>query len=232
MIVKNEENRFLKQVLNAAKEYVDFILIIDDASTDDTVSECTEILADFPHKIIQNETSLFENETILRSYQWQESIKLGPEWILVLDADEVFENSITDQINDLLQTKKDAIYFRLYDFWNELEYREDEHWYAHQIYRPFMMRNKSDITYSFHNMAQHCGRLPAEIIHFPYLLSDIKLKHFGWSRACDRQEKFERYLKLDPEGKFGNMAQYRSILDKKPNLIPFEEVNDEENISR
>ena len=232
MIVKNEENRFLEKVLNAAKKYVDFILIIDDSSTDNTAYKCKELLAEFPHKIIQNETSLFANETILRSLQWQESLKLNPEWILILDADELFEDSISDQISDLLQTEKEAIYFRLYDFWSESEYREDEHWYAHKIYRPFIIKNKPDITYSFHNMPQHCGRFPAETVHFSYHLSDIRLKHLGWSRAKDRQEKFERYLKLDPDGKFGNMAQYISILDENPNLIKFEEEAYEENINR
>jgi len=224
LVVKNEEHRFLETVLVSAQKYVDFILIIDDASTDATVQLCREILADFPHKIVENAESLFANETNLRSLQWEESLKLNPEWILILDADEVFEAALVEQIESLLQTEKDAIYFRLYDFWNESEYREDHLWYAHQTYRPFIVRNKAGISYSFRDMAQHCGRFPTEIIHFPYQLSDLRIKHYGWARVADRQRKFARYMELDPQGKFGNMAQYQSILDEKPNLVKFEEV--------
>ena len=222
MVVKNEENRFLEQMLLSAKAYVDFILIIDDASTDNTVAICEKVLTNFPHKIIKNHTSLFENETNLRTFQWQETLKLNPNWILILDADELFEDTIFDKIEDLLQTTKDAIYFRLFDFWSETHYRDDALWYAHRTYRPFMMRNKESMAYSFKDAAQHCGRFPLEITQLSYELSDIRLKHLGWSREIDRKNKFERYLQLDPNGEFGNMHQYLSICDENPNLKPFD----------
>lgn len=36
MIVKNEENRYLKKVLEALRHYIDEAVIIDDGSTDQT----------------------------------------------------------------------------------------------------------------------------------------------------------------------------------------------------
>ena len=224
MIVKNEADRYLEQALQSAKEYVDFILIVDDASTDETINLCEEILAEFPHHILPLEKSLFENETQLRALQWRESQKLNPEWILVLDADEFFEESIVSEIDQLLASDKDAHYFRLYDFWSGSEYREGDWWQAHKYYRPFLVRNKPDINYTFPDAAQHCGRFPQEIVHFPYALSNVRIKHMGWSKKEDRQKKYQRYLKLDPGGQFGNLAQYNSILDEHPTLIPFEGV--------
>ena len=222
MIIKNEEGRFLELALESAKKYVDFILLIDDASTDNTVNICREILADFPHKIVENEVSLFANEVELRTLQWQESLKLSPEWILIIDADELFEDIITEKIDDLLQTDKDAIYFRKYDLWNEEEYRDDHLWYAHRVYRPFIVRNKKNSDFTFRNTAQHCGSFPIETTHYSYELSDIRLKHYGWAREADRKFKYDRYARLDPGGKFGILAQYESILDENPNLVTFD----------
>lgn len=221
MIVKNETGRFLEKALESAKKYVDFILIIDDASTDGTVELCQEMLIDFPHKIIQNEVSQFENETNLRHFQWQESLKLDSEWILILDADEMFEETMPHRIKEILATNKDAIYFRLYDFWNESEYRDDDFWKAHEHYRAFIVRHKKDLPYTFAKLAQHCGRFPQETVHFSYAFSDVRLKHLGWSCQADRKRKFDRYLRLDPHGEFGSMPQYLSILDPHPTLVPF-----------
>jgi len=222
MVVKNEAGRFLELALESAKQYVDFVLVIDDASTDKTVELCEKILADFPHQIIRNKTSMFENETKLRSFLWQESLKLNAEWIMILDADEVFEETIAHRIKELLSTDKDAIYFRLYDFWDKAKYRDDALWNAHHYYRPFIVRHKKNLPYNFPDVAQHCGRFPIEVKHFEYELSEIRLKHLGWSRKEDRKHKFERYMRLDPKGEFGDMRQYLSILDESPKLIPFD----------
>jgi hypothetical protein len=50
----------------------------------------------------------------------------------------------------------------------------------------------------------------------------MAIQHWGWSRPEDRKAKYERYMKADPEGKNGSLAQYRSILDPKPALRRFE----------
>ena len=40
MQVRNESNRYLREVLNDLSEYVDEIVILDDGSTDDTIAIC------------------------------------------------------------------------------------------------------------------------------------------------------------------------------------------------
>ena len=61
MIVKNEEGRYLNQVLNSLKGHIDEAVIIDDGSSDNTINICREILQDIPLHIIQNEQSMFAN---------------------------------------------------------------------------------------------------------------------------------------------------------------------------
>jgi len=226
MIVKNEGNRYLRRVLESAREYIDNAVIIDDASTDNTVEICKELLKDIPLTLIKNEESKFSNETELRKQQWTETIKTDPDWILFLDADEIFEDNFKNHVKELMiNYDVDSYMFRLYDLWDEEHYRDDQLWCAHNLYRIFMIRYQKNFEYKFNETAQHCGRLPYNAGELQYFLSNLRLKHYGWAREEDKIEKYNRYLELDPDGKFGSLEQYQSILDTDVNLIKWEESN-------
>lgn len=94
MIVKNESKNFLESVLKEAVQLVDEAVIIDDASTDNTVEICEKLLKNIPHRIIRNKKSMFSVEYKLRMKQWKETLKSNPDWILFLDADDIFENKM------------------------------------------------------------------------------------------------------------------------------------------
>lgn len=228
MIVKNEEDRYLREVLSNAIRYVDDVVIIDDASTDHTVDICREILKDIPHKIIVNKTSLFAKEYKLRQMQWRETLKMNPDWILFLDADEIFESRMKDWAKILIANESVDMYcFPLYDMWNDTHYRSDQWWNAHTRYMPFLLRYQPKFRYTFKSTNQHCGRMPKNVYQMDYANVDIRIKHYGWSREEDRIKKYERYMKLDPNGTIGVSEQYRSILDKQPNLVRFTDENEE-----
>ncbi|MGX9132924.1 glycosyltransferase [Rummeliibacillus sp. JY-2-4R] len=224
MIVKNESGRFLKQVLKSHLNYIDEAVIIDDASTDDTVEICLEILKDIPVRLVRNKKSKFANEVSLRRQQWEETISTNPDWIINLDADEIFEDSFAKEVQQLLEQDDFDVYsFRLYDFWNSTHYREDEFWQAHQIYRPFLVRYRKEVNYTWNEVPLHCGRFPENIFELPNSISDLRIKHLGWINSEERLAKFKRYQALDPESKYGNIQQYLSIMDENPKLIPWEE---------
>lgn len=223
MVVKNEADRYLKQVLKAAREYITDAVIIDDASTDDTVRVCQEALQGIPLRLIKNHESKFSNEVLLRKQQWEETIKTDPEWILALDADEIFEDAFKYKLPHMLDAPFDAYYFRLFDFWSETEYREDPNWQAHLSFRPFLIRYKPGIEYTWKEASQHCGRFPLNILEFPMCLSELRLKHYGYATEPDRLVKYERYNRLDPKALTEYKELYTSILDKNPHLIQWEE---------
>lgn len=220
MVVRNEADKFLRKMLLACIEYVDDVLIIDDASTDNTVILCEELLHDVPHVIVKNKQSLFANEYILREQQWKETIKLDPEWILFLDADEIFEPCFKDQIREVLLSDPgiDVYKFRLFDRWNELEYRSDDLWNAHLRYVPFIVRYRKEIPYLFEKKVQHCGRIPWNVKYMKSQKSELRLQHLGWMLPEIREHKYNRYMQLDPDGVCGDIEQYKSILDKHPTL--------------
>lgn len=224
MPVRNESAKFLKEVLKEASRYIDNAVIIDDASTDNSVAICSRILKKIPYNIIHNNASKFANEIDLRKQQWNETVKTDPDWILFLDADEMFERDFRTEVRNMMSRQDIDVYcFRLYDMWDPNHYREDRYWNAHMVNRPFLVRYRKDFPYVWKETPQHCGRLPANIYSLPNDISPLRLKHYGWSRPKLRREKYERYLRLDPGALYGIKEQYESILDENPNLVEWNE---------
>jgi len=206
--------------LEEHKHYIDEAVIIDDGSEDESVDICRQILSGIPLYIIRNSVSKFSNEIELRRQQWTETLKTNPDWILNLDADEMFEPCFRDDVKTLMHHQDIDLYcFRLYDFWDEYHYREDEFWRAHFSYRPFLFRYQHEFNYVWKESAQHCGRFPQNIIELPTAASSDRLKHFGWADPNDRIEKYKRYKTLDVDVKHGVKGQYDSILDEAPRLM-------------
>lgn len=225
MIVKNEEGRYLEEVLTQNKKYITNAVIIDDGSTDRTREIVKDILGDTKLKLIENKKSMFLNEVNLRKLQWNETIKTSPDWILSLDADEVFENAFEDNILDLIDSDPwcDAYAFRLYDFWDKKNFREDEYWKAHFTYRTFLTRYQKNFNYTWIENPIHCGRLPNNILGLNIATSKYRIKHYGWMKQEDRLKKYVRYKKHDPQGIYGNKGQYESILNPNPRLVRWNE---------
>jgi hypothetical protein len=226
MLVRNESGRFLEKALLRHADYIDSAVILDDASSDDTPSICCRCLKNIPFRLIHNAQPGFSNEVHLRKQQWEETLKTDPDWILCLDADEMFEDAFANDFRYLInQDQFDLFCFRLYDFWDGTRYREDRYWSAHRFYRPFLVRPRMDFKYIWEETPQHCGRLPKNVFELPNALSSLRLKHFGWSTPELRKEKYDRYMTLDPGARYGVKEQYESILDENPILIDWVERN-------
>ncbi|NGX37569.1 MAG: hypothetical protein K1000chlam2_00725 [Chlamydiae bacterium] len=224
MIVKNEADRYLERVLESVRPFINEAVIIDDASTDNTVAVCQKLLKDIPLHLVINSESKVSNEISLRKQLWEETVKTDPDWILILNADEIFEDKIKDQITGMIHNPcVQAYFFRLYDFWNTTHYREDDIWKPNENYAPFLVRYHPGIQYQWKETPQHCGRFPQTIFQFQKELSPLRIKHYGWAKPEDRRAKYKRYQKLDPEAQYGDKNQYDSILDETPHLVAWEE---------
>ncbi|OAT80852.1 glycosyltransferase family 2 protein [Desulfotomaculum copahuensis] len=224
MLVRNEADRYLEKVLRHAAQYIDSAVILDDASEDQTAAVCRRVLAGKPLLLVSNREPSFANEIVLRKQLWDLAAGTNPEWLLFLDADEIFEERAVAELPRLAADPEVMVYsFRLYDMWDEGHYREDACWCAHHFHRPFMVRHLPGFSGRWRETPQHCGRLPLNIAELKGANSSLRIKHLGWMKPADRLAKYYRYKKLDPAGRYGNNGQYLSILDPKPRLAPWED---------
>lgn len=224
MQVRNEENRYLKEVLEDLSQYVDDIVVVDDGSTDNTVRICES----FPkvREVFCLTQSHFHKEWELRNILWREGTKHNPDWVLAIDADEIFEKKFHEEVSSLInQDEYDWVAFRLFDFWGSKDfYREDELWNLHKKHSLMLVRYLPSFPYYYLQLEHHAHRLPLSYRALPGYCSDIRVKHYGWAGSEEeRFQKYERYMKIDPNGKWGSLAHYQSILDKHPNLVRWKE---------
>jgi glycosyltransferase involved in cell wall biosynthesis len=220
MLVRNESGRWLEKILSQMRIICDDIVVLDDMSTDNTPEICTEYGAE----VFYSDRSYWAtNEIRQRKFLWELATygaRFG-DWILCLDADETFDHPelVQSYVLQAENAKCNSLAFPLYDMWTPTHYRDDEYWQAHNCVWPFCVKYE-DKDYFWKETPLHCGRFPMNAIN-KIAACPIRIQHWGWAKPEDRQEKYERYMKSDPEGKYGCMEQYQSILDPKPVLRRF-----------
>lgn len=174
MIVKNGEGRYLERMLKSVAGH------IDDASRDGTVQMCRALLTGIPLKIISNTKSIFANEVRLRKKQWEETTKMNPDWISNLDANEIVEEEFWNHVQEIVSNPNcGRCAFRLYDMWNETQYREDLFWQAHRRSDTFLVRYQLGFPYQWREIAQHCGIFPSNCNEFPKTEHAYRIQHWG-----------------------------------------------------
>jgi hypothetical protein len=227
MVVRDEAGRYLERVLRRAALEVDDVLVVDDASTDGTADLCASILDDLAiaGEVVRRAESLFAQEWRSRLDAWRLALARGPEWILVLDGDELLDAPARALRGHVDQGRYDAVGFRLFDMWDEHHYRDDALWCAHTRAWPLLVRVDPTEGVEWSRKDLHCGRVPLAVARRPrhrLLHSGFRVQHLGWMTEADRRAKSERYSMRDPDGRWGDRAQYASILDPAPRLTRWE----------
>ncbi|MHA7579129.1 glycosyltransferase [Paenibacillus vandeheii] len=222
--VRNERGRYLEEVLDDLSEFVDEIVIVDDASTDGTPDICRA----YP-KVVRLEVlekPLFAEEWRLRNALWQAAVGTSPDWLLSVDADELYSTEAKKAIRALInQDHSDWIAFRFYDMWGgRNHYREDDLWGLHRRHTASLVRYMPGYPYFYPQQNHHVPRLPLPCTVLPGISTELKVQHLGWAGSLeDRVRKYLRYKRIDPHGEWGSLEHYESILDPEPRLIPWKE---------
>lgn len=167
-----DEEQYIARAINNMKPYVDEIVIVDGGSKDNTVAICEELGCKVFHKPFEFH---WANQ---RNYLFE---MCENDWILMLDADEYFSDTILDRLQTFVKTgdkKNIACYqFRLETYFDEVLYSEGN------VYTSRLM-NKKGGTWSgqLHEVFQlhaECVayRPPEEYI--VYHKKTLKRQHFN-----------------------------------------------------
>jgi|SRR5690554_77073 len=214
--VRNEAKRYLSTVLKNISSLVSGIVILDDASTDDTPTLCRS----HPRVIRYHRLAkplFLRDEAAFRSMLWGMTMELNPTWVLALDADEYPESKLKKEFIE--KTAKSLIRLPVCHFWGSLEhYRIDGMWNPLLYPTACLFRPKKDRVYHWAQRRLHCGRFPVEAYENPSVTTKVRLLHFGYADRGEHWGKYDRYIQADPEGVFCPQEHYASILDPHPVL--------------
>ena len=223
--VYNEEHKFLKQWLEKYSKLTNKIVIIDDGSTDNSVSICSKYTS-----YIYETNHLFKDETPkLNNLLWNYCTKIANnnDFILIIDNDELMtEKSIEhfeEQIYNCNKLDGDSISWAKYDMWNQTQYREDPPlWMAHRMLWTWCVKYKKNYNYYWDNIKIHSILIPINSFYSNYP-TKLQIQHMAYSTPELRLAHRKFYDELDKKGEWDSIEKYNSILDENPTLIDFKD---------
>ncbi len=200
--VKNGEP-FAEECLRDLSEYVDEIVVFDNGSTDRTVDICRGFKK--VSDIIVWERSFF-HEGMDRNVVVAMAKNTNPDWILLPDIDEVFEDRMKPEIHRLVSQQEFVLFgFRFYHFWrSRTHYRVDGKWgeeiQRHAIAR--LVRNQPGLHYP---VARPLDGAQISGVVGRCAVSDIRVKHYGHLHADLSLQKYHMYSAADPDHDYSHM---------------------------
>jgi len=204
MLRVRNEGRYLSQALASASQLVDAFVVLDDGSTDNT----PEICKNHPKiKKYYRQEEQRSNEVQDNNYLLKLALALNPDWIILLDSDEVIESGGAEYIRREIEICGPEIGIFSFDFcylWNDEKHFRFDAPYAQMMRQQRMFRirgSKVDslrFEYTAHESGFHSTGLMqglrGQVKYLP-----VKIKHYGYLLPEQRQKKYNFYQDKDPE---------------------------------
>jgi glycosyltransferase involved in cell wall biosynthesis len=219
--IKNVE-RWIGKSLESVSKICNKIVIVDDGSTDDTVKICKTFSSVVD---IHEQNNLVFDETRDKNLLLQMALKYDPDYILVLDGDEIIMPGMEKILyEDLiyLHPNSDVFEFQLLDMSEQPNrYRINNPLtnYIHKFL--FKINNQKNLhflpTRFPYNV--HCARIPDNLNKTKNVSqSRVKILHYGYYNQTLKQKKYELYNKLDPNST--EFYKYEHLIHPEKFSIP------------
>lgn len=198
--VKNEAARIFEVILQVL-HLCGRVFVLDDHSTDETVSICRS----FGHRVVVF-PSPFEglDEARDKNYLLARIIEAGPEWVLWVDGDEVLERTGPEKLREAASNagRTTAYALRVAYVWDDPEHVRMDGIFGNFKRLSFFRLggqpvNELHFPESGRGGNFHCGNVPKGLAGEAKDL-DVRLKHFGYMSLEQRQAKYAWYAGIDP----------------------------------
>jgi len=196
MMPIRDEDWILERSLADLSTYVDEIVVVDDGSIDQT----PEIIRSFPKVTLIHTnppgTKPFCNgqESTNRNRLLDMARQRGAEWILQIDADEIFEDAMKTRIHRFFR-KGCSVQFHIVNLWGDIDhFRVDGEWAEFHRWSLFRLHGRyaSNLRYSTNSLIAK----PRSYDRRNIFKSDLKIVHFGWTNPNIRIKHLLRYFEV------------------------------------
>jgi len=184
----------IDECMSKLSTIADEIVVVDNGSTDGTL----EAYKKYPKITTVLETREFD-EGRDKIMVLDAAKKSGADWILWIDADEIFEDHFTRAVIDkYMSSKYSRVTFRMCNFWLSKERcRLDGNYYLYTLHPQRSMWRNTAGTY-FKNQKIHNGDILGTVGRT--YLSPYRIKHYGYVDVEKIRQKMKTYLKEDNAG--------------------------------
>lgn len=185
MIVKNESS-IIERCLNSVKKHVDYIVISDTGSTDNTVEIINNYLTEnnIKGKVYTDKWKNFgynRTKSIINSYEWLDEQKIDREtnYLVTIDADMIINFSDSFNKDELLK----------YDYWNVCQYNSSIRYYNSRFFKASIPFKCVSVTHEYWSSIFEATQGKIE---------SVSIDDRG-DGGC-KQDKFERDISLLKKG--------------------------------
>lgn len=227
--MKNERWRYLADCLMWHLDFLDGIFIYDDQSTDGG-DELARQLGAVVETRPPDAPSFLQHEGDFRQAGYEAfELALQPlpgDWVLSFDFDEFLVsdggerealigladlvdenfpgcNAVDLHFEEIFDIAGDKLYSRIDGFWADIN--------APRLFR-------YDLGGHIPNRAMGCGSVPSYVRAADYTPVNLRMLHFGYATADDRENKYDRYTAVGNNGH--NPAHIASIV-AVPTCVPW-----------
>jgi len=212
-MVCGPKEKYLEKTLKEFKRLCDDALI----ATNNADKETIKLIESYGFKHYEDNREWGKFQPDIKTELLKKIGELNPDWIVALDADEVFAPEFTREEAERLvssQPKEIAFYFMIVNLYN------DEEHFAHSagIQRFWNIRFYKYLPehgLQFLRKSLHCGLAPPVSYRYGWH-APFYVLHYGLMLPEDRLRKQERYLKYDPNKQFKAGAYYDELGQELP----------------
>lgn len=217
-MVVGPNEKYLDKSLNEFKRLCDDVLIATNNADEATKHK----IDSFGFKHYEDNREWGIHQPSIKTDLLTKISELNPDWIIAIDADEVFAPEFTrEEAEKLATTDEIAYYFLVVNLYN------DENHFAHDtgIQRFWNIRFYKylpEYGLQFQKKNVHCGLAPPIAYKYGWH-APFYLEHYGLMLKEDRDRKVKRYQKYDPNKRF-KAGDYYDQLSQELKAIPFDRL--------